>query len=144
MTDRIKIAAACFDQGFNCAQAVLSAFASEAGLAEESALRLASPFGGGIGRRGQVCGALSGALMALGLRRGNDTPQGKEETYRLAGEFVKIFEERNGSILCRDLIGYDLSTVDGLQAARESEIFSLVCPALVESTAELLEEFLKE
>jgi hypothetical protein len=82
--------------------------------------------------------------MALGLRRGNDIPQGKEETYRLTQEFVRIFEERNGSILCRDLIGYDLSTVDGLQAARESEIFSLVCPALVESTAELLEEFLKE
>lgn len=144
MTDPIQTAAERFDQGFNCAQAVLSAFASEAGLAEESALRLASPFGGGIARQGQVCGALSGALMALGLHRGNDTPQGKEETYRLAQEFVKIFEERNGHILCRDLIGYDLSTVDGLQAARESEIFGLVCPALVRSTAELLEEFLKE
>ena len=144
MTDPLQIANDRFAQGLNCAQAVLSAFAAQFGISEETALRLASPFGGGIARQGQVCGALTGALMVLGLQRGNSAPQGKDETYRISEEFVQAFQERYGAILCRELIGFDVSTPEGLQAAREGKVFDSVCPGLVNGAAEMLAEILKE
>lgn len=144
MSDPIQIANDRFAQGLNCAQAVLSAFAAQSGISEEAALLLASPFGGGIARQGQVCGALTGALMVLGLQRGNSTPQGKEETYRMAEEFMQAFQKRHGATLCRELIGYDISTPEGLQAAREQEIFARVCPAIVKGAAEMLAGILKK
>lgn len=139
MTDPIKTACDTFAQGFNCSQAVFSAFASALGIPGEAALKLSSPFGGGIARQGQVCGALIGALMVLGLRSGNANPDGKENTYRIAQEFVRKFEERHGAILCHELIGADLSTPAGWQAAREKNLFS-ICPTLVRETAESLVE----
>ena len=144
MTDPLQIANDRFAQGLNCAQAVLSAFAAQFGISEETALRLASPFGGGIARQGQVCGALTGALMVLGLQRGNSAPQGKDETYRISEEFVQAFQERYGAILCRELIGFDVSTPEGLQAAREGKVFDSVCPGLVNGAAKMLAEILKE
>ena len=144
MTDPLQIANDRFAQGLNCAQAVLSAFAAQFGISEETALRLASPFGGGIARQGQVCGALTGALMVLGLQRGNSAPQGKDETYRISEEFVQAFQERHGAILCRELIGFDVSTPEGLQAAREGKVFDSVCPGLVNGAAKMLAEILKE
>jgi len=144
MTDSIQIANERFAQGLNCSQAVLSGFASQCGLSDEVALQIASPFGGGIARQGQVCGALTGALMALGLQRGNLTPDGKDETYRIAEEFINRFKQRYGTILCRELVGYDISTAEGLQAARDNKVFAAICPGLVEGTARLLVEFLKE
>jgi len=144
MTDPVQTATERFTQGQNCAQAVLSAFAAQSGIAEETALRLASPFGGGIARQGQACGALTGALMVLGLQRGNSTPQDKEETYRIAQEFVQALQDRHGALLCRELVGYDISTPEGLQAARDGNVFTSVCPALVNSAAEMLAEMLKE
>ena len=143
MTDPIQIANDRFAQGLNCAQSVLSAFA-QAGISEEAALLLASPFGGGIARQGQVCGALTGALMVLGLQRGNTTPEGKDETYRMAEEFMQAFQKQHGATLCRELIGYDISTPEGLQAAREQEVFVRVCPALVNGAAGMLAEILKK
>jgi C_GCAxxG_C_C family probable redox protein len=130
-----------FAQGLNCSQAVFSAYASRLGLSEEMALKLSSPFGGGIARQGQVCGALTGALMVLGLQHGNADPQDKEATYQMAGEFVRRFQERHGAILCRELLGCDISTPAGLQTAREQHLFTTICPALVEQTAKLLTEF---
>jgi C_GCAxxG_C_C family probable redox protein len=142
MSDPIQTANDRFAQGLNCAQSVLSAFAEQAGISEESALLLASPFGGGIARQGQVCGALTGALMVLGLQRGNSTPEGKEETYRLSEEFMQAFKKRHGSTLCRDLTGFDISTPERLQVAREQNAFTRICPALVNGTAEMLTEML--
>jgi C_GCAxxG_C_C family probable redox protein len=144
MTDSIQLANEYFAKGLNCAQAVLAAFASQSGLSEEAALRIAAPFGGGISRRGETCGALAGALMAFGLHYGNESPEAKEETYRISGEFIKRFEAAQGSILCRELLGYDVSTKDGLQAARENKAFANICPRLVEGAARLLKDFVVE
>ncbi len=119
LTATVQTATDRFAQGFNCSQAVFSAFASQLGLSNETALKLSSPFGAGMARQGQVCGALAGALMVLGLRHGNVDPEGKENTYQIAEEFIRKFKERHGAILCRELIGYDISTSAGLQAARE-------------------------
>ncbi len=101
MANIAEAAASIFSQNYNCSQSVFSVFATQYGLDEKTALKLASPFGGGVARRGELCGAVAGALMALGLVHGADKPAGKEEIYRLSQELMRRFEEKNGSILCR-------------------------------------------
>lgn len=144
MSDPIQLAEEHFAAGRNCAQAVLSAFAAQGGIAEETALRMVAPFGGGIARRGETCGAVSGALMAIGLLRGGADAASKDEAYRLAREFLRAFEEQHGSLLCRDLIGYDLSTPEGMQAARDANTSTRVCPAFVTSAAEIVSAIIQE
>jgi C_GCAxxG_C_C family probable redox protein len=130
-----------FGQNFNCAQAVFSSFAAQYGIDEDSALRMTSPFGGGIGRSGNVCGAISGALLAFGLKYGSSTPEGKEETYRRTQDFLQRCIARQGSILCRDLIQCDISTPEGMSKAKESGVFQQVCPKVIREVIETLESF---
>lgn len=144
MTNSVQTAQDRFAQGFNCSQAVFSAYATQLGIDDETALKLASPFGGGVARQGEVCGAVTGALMALGLGRGNATLENKEENYRLADEFIKRFQEQHGTILCRELIGYNLSKPEELQKAREQGVFVSACPGFVKDAAKLVEEILDE
>lgn len=108
-------AKANFEQGFNCAQSVLLAFCDETGLTREQALKLASTFGGGMGRMREVCGAVSAMFMVEGLTRGYDDPQAKEEkkaVYARVRELADRFRERNHSIICRDLL-IDIETTPG-------------------------------
>jgi C_GCAxxG_C_C family probable redox protein len=142
MKDPIDTAAARLDQGFNCAQSVLAAFAAQLGLDESRALKLASPFGGGVSRRGEVCGAVTGALMVLGLAQGSDTPAGKEKAYLLGQDFLQRFETRHGALLCRKLINCDLGTPEGLQQARSRGVFAALCPLFVRSAAEIAQALL--
>jgi len=144
MTDPIQVANERFSQHYSCSQSVFSAFASRFGLTDEQALKLASPFGGGVAHQGYVCGAITGALMALGLARGSDTAETKDETYRMAEDFIRRFRERHDTILCRELIGVDISTPEGLQKAREQNVFATACPGFVKDAAELVAEFLDE
>jgi len=142
MTDPIQTAQDRFFQGFNCSQAVFSAYAPSFGVDLETALKLASPFGGGLARQGEACGAVTGALLALGLSRGSATAEAKEEAYRFAADFLRRFQERHNTILCRELIGYDLSSPEGLQRAREGGVFKTICPRLVKDATEIVAEFL--
>jgi C_GCAxxG_C_C family probable redox protein len=142
MTDPIKTAQERFDQQFNCSQSVFSAFAPKLGIQDEIALKLASPFGGGTAHQGHVCGAVTGALMVLGLQKGNATPETKEETYRIAEDYIKRFQELHGSILCRDLTGHDISKPSEMEKARETGVFKKTCPGLVKDAAELVSGFL--
>ena len=142
MTNPTQIARDRFAEGFNCSQAVFCAFASKFGINDGTALKLASPFGGGVAHQGQVCGAVTGALMALGLARGSDTVETKDETYRMAEDFISRFQERHDTILCRELIGVDISTPEGLQSARDTGVFKSICPGLVKDAAELAAEFI--
>jgi len=142
MTDPPDIAAARFLQGFNCAQSVFVAFAPQLGMDESQALKLASPFGGGVARRGQTCGAVTGALMALGRAQGADTPAGKEDAYRLGQELLQRFESRHATILCRELIGCDISTPEGHQQARAKGVFTALCPLFVRDAAEIVQAML--
>lgn len=96
-----------FLAGYNCAQSVFAAFCDETGLEEEMALRLASGFGGGFGRMREICGALSGAVMVIGMKEGGYAPEnavGKAAVYQLVQRIVKQFQAQNGTYLCRDLI----------------------------------------
>ena len=138
-----ETAVTIFSQSFNCSQAVFSAFAPQFGLDEKTALRLASPFGGGVARRGEVCGAVTGALLALGLARGAQAPAGKEEIYRLSQEFMRLFEQKHNTVLCRDLIACDISTPAGHQAAVEKRVFKTICPVLVQDAVEIVQKLLE-
>ena len=142
---KVELAVATFGEGFNCTQAVLSALAPDLGLDRETALRVAGAFGGGIARMGQTCGSVSGALMALGLKYSQveaGDKQAKEEMYALAREFIKRFEARNGSILCRELLGDDISTPEGMRLIREKGLFTSQCPKLVRDAVEIVEQLL--
>jgi C_GCAxxG_C_C family probable redox protein len=136
-------AANLFNDGFNCAQSVLAAFSSNHGLDKEKALRLAGSFGGGMARMGETCGAVTGALMVLGLRHGmtqKEDPQAKENNYQEVLKFVDEFKARYGSIRCGDLLGCEISTSAGRQKASDQKLFSTLCPKLVATAVEILEK----
>jgi C_GCAxxG_C_C family probable redox protein len=143
----IEAAQTCYQQGYNCAQSVLAGFCSEFGLEQDIALRLAAALGGGMGRTAQTCGAVSGALMVIGLKFGQTDPQdkpAKERAYQLAQRFVEEFRLRHYDINCPGLLGVDISQPDGLAYARDNDIFNLFCPQFVRSAAEILETVLEE
>jgi C_GCAxxG_C_C family probable redox protein len=142
MDDPLHSATDRFAQGFNCAQAIFAAFSAKLGVSSELALRVAAPFGAGMGRAGEVCGALTGALMVLGLEYARVRPEYKDEIYAITREFLGQFRQRHGATLCRELVGYDISTPEGLQAARENKAFAKVCPLIVEETAQALSRYL--
>jgi C_GCAxxG_C_C family probable redox protein len=143
MTTPPERALAYHEQKFNCSQSVLAAFADRLGLPEAAALKLASPFGGGFARQGHVCGAVTGALLALGLARGNDTPAGKDETYRMGQEFLARFQERHPSLQCRDLLGFNVRTREEWQQANAAGVFQSVCPILIREAAEIAQSMLE-
>jgi len=138
-------ACARFKQGFSCSQAVLSAYAGTFGVDNKTALRIAGAFGGGMARTGQTCGAVSGALMVIGLRFGAVAAQdkaSKERAYTAGQELMARFANRNGSLLCKELLGCDLSTPEGRQVAHEQRLTATRCPLFVEDAARILEELL--
>jgi C_GCAxxG_C_C family probable redox protein len=144
--DRIETALSQFTQGFNCSQAVLSAYAGQFGLDDATALKIAAGFGGGMGLMAETCGAVTGAFMVLGLRYGGTSPdrEAKEVAYAQIGEFVDRFKARRGSLTCRDLLGCDIGTTEGYQVAREKSLFRTTCPKLVRDAAAILDEMLAE
>jgi C_GCAxxG_C_C family probable redox protein len=130
---------------FNCAQSVLAAFSSDFGLSDEISYKIAGSFGGGLGRSGKTCGAVSGALMVLGLRYAQTKPgeaEKKEKNYEMVREFIKKFTAKNGSCVCAELLGYDISTPEGAKAAKEKGLFSTVCGRVVGDAAEIVETLL--
>jgi C_GCAxxG_C_C family probable redox protein len=126
-------------EGYNCSQAVFSAFSDKTGVDEKTARAIAAAFGGGLGRKGFICGAVTGALMVIGAQIGGDKEK-KEENYAKAVRFIDRFTEKHGSIICRKLIECDISKPEGLKKARESGVFEKVCFKLVRNAVELLEE----
>lgn len=141
--DRAEIARFLFRKGFNCSQAVFGAFADELGLDQELAMRIASSFGGGMGRMREVCGAVSGMLMVCGCKKGYSTPETghiKAEHYKQVQALAAEFRERHGSIICRELLGGTASDAP-TPAARTEEFYRLrPCERLIASAAELAEK----
>ncbi len=145
MNERIHDSVKLFRSGFSCSQAVFSAFSESLGLKKELALKIAQPFGGGIAQRGETCGAAAGAFLVIGLKYGRTRPDdtvAKETTYELMHEFIRRFQTAHGSIVCKELLGHDLSTPEGHDQAAEDGLFESLCPELVKSAATLLEELL--
>lgn len=139
--ERIQKAVDRLKQGFSCSQAVLSAFSDTYGLDQNLALKISQPFGGGIARRGEICGAVYGALMVIGLKFGRtqaeDTPA-RDKTYESVRHFIQIFENIHGSIICKELLGYDLGSEEEYKKAEAEGLFETLCPKLVQDAADIL------
>ena len=136
-----------FLAGYNCAQSVLYAFGPELGLEGETALKVATGLGAGMARRGEVCGAVTGGNLALGLKYGRGSQQDRsatEQTYQKTLELMERFEQRHGSCLCRVLLqGCDLRTPEGQQYFKAHDLLHQTCVPCVQSVAEALTELLK-
>ena len=107
-------------------------------MTEDQAMKVAECFSGGV-RKGEVCGAVSGAIMVIGLKYG-DGPDYKATAYPKAAEFMDRFKEKNASYVCRDILGCDISSEEGMLYARENDLFKDICPRMVESVVDILEE----
>lgn len=129
-----------FLEDYNCAQSVLLTMFEYWNGENELIPKIATAFGGGIGRCGSVCGALTGGVMALGIKYGTNEPslEKRLEAYRKAQEFYKQFKEQHGSVLCLELIGYNLSDHRELDEAREARVFEEKCVNFVRNAIEIL------
>jgi C_GCAxxG_C_C family probable redox protein len=145
--DKINQAVSCFASGFNCSQAIVSTYAPELGIDRALALKLASGFGGGIARTGETCGAVSGAIIVIGLKHGDSLPGDKaprEKTYRLIRELTDQFKARNKSIKCKEILHCDISDAADHARAADQKLFTTICPKMVADAAELLEDVLQK
>lgn len=135
-----------FSNNFNCSQAVFATFAEELGMDVETALKIGTPFGSGA-RRGEICGAVSGALMVLGLKYGHCHSENKEEktrAYHVADDFLNRFSEAKGTVVCRELLKYDLTKEEDMKEIMDQNLFKTVCPEMVKCAAAIVEEMLTE
>lgn len=133
----IEDAVQLFEKGYVCSQAVFAAFSEDFGLSKEQALKIGACFGSGM-RKGEVCGACTGALMALGLKFGEN----KEKSNEVCNRFMDEFKKENGSYICRDLLECDISTPEGVKYAKDNNLFTEFCPKMVESAAKITNEIL--
>ena len=129
--------------GINCAQAILVTYGPALGLEEPTALRLASGLNGGVGRTGEICGAVSGACMILGLAHGPaDRKSSREKSAEEVGRFIDAFTARCGFVRCADLLGMPIRNADDRAKAKAAGLFETECPRFVRIAAEILEEML--
>jgi C_GCAxxG_C_C family probable redox protein len=146
MTPKTDIAFQKFASGFNCAQSVVFSFCNDLDLDENTALKLACGFGAGMGRKQEVCGAVSGGIMVIGMKYGQaraDDRNAKEKTYTMTRELMKRFEQKHGSCSCKALLkGCELLTEDGQKEFKEKDLHNKVCKECVRSVVEILEKML--
>ena len=145
---RREMAMANFMKGYNCSQSVVLAFADMLPVKESDLLKMASSFGGGMGRLREVCGSVSGMFIVIGLLYGYDGPetgQVKAEHYKRVQELAHRFEEKHGSIVCRELLGLNVKREAPTPEARTKEYYKKrPCPEIIGDAAEILEEYIKE
>lgn len=135
-----------FEQKYHCSQAVFAAFSEEYGLPKELALKIGGCFGGGM-RKGEVCGACTGALMVLGLKYGKnkiDDMESKLKSDEVCDKLLDEFKKENGSYICNELLNCDISTQEGKNYALENNLFTEFCPKMVESATRITEKILNE
>lgn len=145
MTDKSLIAAEKFDEGLNCAQSVLFPFLGELNIDGNALLRMASGFGAGMARNGEVCGAVSGGIMVLGHKYGSDQTSSnpKELSYSKTSELMARFSQKHGSCICQKLLhGTDLKTESGQKTMKDQQYRTTVCKECVKTSVALVEEML--
>lgn len=145
MTSRVERAVALFRSGCSCSQAVTAAYSDLFGLDEKTAMRVASGLGAGVGRLREVCGAVSGMAVLAGLKYGSEMPDAgaKKETYAAVQAMAEAFRLKNGSIICRDLLGLARPENDPTPSTRTEAYYKKrPCVALVEDAAVIVEQYL--
>lgn len=145
---RRETAMANFRKGYNCSQSIVLTFADLLPVEEKTLLSLASSFGGGMGRLREVCGAVSGMFMVAGILYGYDGPETgevKAEHYARIQELAHRFEEKNGSIVCRELLGLNVRHDVPVPEARTEEYYKKrPCPEIIGDVAEMLEQYIHD
>jgi C_GCAxxG_C_C family probable redox protein len=132
-----------FTTGYNCAQAVLRSVLEKKKLYFEQAPIVAAGFGGGISRRGEMCGALTGAVMAIGIltsENEKDISRHKALTYEKVAEFIKKFNEIHETPICNELVGFDIRDPEARKKGNEEGVFRELCPKFVETAAKIVLE----
>jgi len=126
---------------FNCAQTVISLFAEDLGLDEKTALKISSGFGGGMACA-ETCGAVTGSYMVIGMKHGHHSSDrdAKARTKKAIQRFNEKFKEKHGSLICKKLTGYDISTPEGGAAAYEEGVFQTKCPVFLKTACNILED----
>jgi len=147
MDTRTERAAEKFVSGYNCAQAVIWSFCDEIGLEANTGLRIACGFGGGVAKRQEICGAVTGGIMVLGMILGEGDQQDRsatEETYAKSEEFISRFEAARGSSNCLELLdGCDLNTEEGRKTVKDLDLRNVTCKACVQTAVEILEDMIE-
>ncbi len=143
--NKIETAVKTFNDGFACSQSILSVYCEQFGLDRKFALKIGDPFGAGMRGLSATCGAVTGSLMVIGLKYGRISPDdipSKDKTAQRVKEFIEKFKERNETIICKELLGYDISIPDQRDKAEELGLFTTKCPKFVGDAAEILEQLL--
>jgi len=139
---KVEQAIASFRSGYVCSQAILSVYGEALGLPRETALKLAAGFGGGMGVA-DTCGAVTGAIMVIGLKHGSAEAAdsaSSSRTQQAVAEFMRRFKARNGSLVCKELLQCDIGTPEGAARAQRDGLYKTRCPLFVRSAAEILTE----
>ncbi len=140
--ERAQQARELFLSGYNCAQSVLLSYAEDTRFSKELAQKVAAGFGGGMGKQQETCGAVTGAVMVLGLLRGekvNNNEELKTESYASVKELYRKFTEEFKTTRCRDLIGCDLNTPEGAAKFKDEKIMETVCAGCVEKAVQIVD-----
>lgn len=133
--NKIDEAVDLFNNGHLCSQAVFEVFSQDFGLSKKDAFKIGACFGSGM-HQAEVCGACTGALMAIGLKYGED----KKTCYELSDKFFSEFKKENGSFICRELLGCDITTPEGVKQALDNNLFKECCPEMVASAVKIIEK----
>ncbi|UCE07513.1 MAG: C_GCAxxG_C_C family protein [bacterium] len=134
-----------FEDGFACSQAILSTYGEKFGLDKKLAFKIGDPFGAGMRGLSETCGAVTGAFMVIGLKYGRtqaNNSLAKEKTTEFVQQFVKRFKSRHDTIVCKELLGYDVSIPEQKAQVEDQNLFQTACPKFVRNAAEILEEIL--
>ena len=145
--NRKEIATKYYADAYACSQAVFAAFANEMGLTEDQCLKIGGAFGGGMARKQLTCGAVTGAMMVIGLLHGRglgDDVSQKEITYEKANELFAEFQKRNGSTNCKELLqGLNMNDPEELKKIQEQGLFKSNCVKYVQDAVDLIEEMIE-
>ena len=149
MSKHSEIAADLFKKGYNCSQSVFAAFSDETGIDTGTALKISSSFGGGMGRMREVCGAVSGMFMVAGALYGYIKPGAnteKKEHYKLIQDMAERFREKNGSIICHELLGLKKEGADSpVPSLRTKEYYKKrPCVEMVRCAAQIMDDIIDE
>ena len=142
MSTKSDLATAHFHSGFNCAQSVAAVFCEKYGVDKNAVVTMCSGLGAGF-RSGEICGAVSGAVLVIGFKYGQNIVEdkaAKDNCNTKTVEFMNLFRTKNESVVCRDILGFDLSIKEEYEQAQEQNLFKTTCVDMVKSAVELLEE----
>ena len=146
MKSRAEMAVSKFSEGYNCAQSVFYSFCDDLGFDKNTALKMACGLGAGMGRKGEVCGAVTGGIMVIGAKYGRgetDDQTAKELTYKKTRELMDRFEKKHGTFICRQLLkGCELTTEEGQEHFKANNLSNTTCKPCVQSVVEILDDIM--